>query len=114
MQGAVVAIKELARTDRVRKTTTMEKCREREVQVLGDQQVCEELQELCARLEFAVGGRMKGRDRLKAPGPRWHPTPCGFEPLPPCAPERAPPTKLEVGWRKRLKSTFPTGCRRKG
>ena len=114
MQGAVVPIKELARMDWVGKSTTMEERREREVQVLGDQQIGEELQELWARLKFAVGGRMKGRDRLKAPGPRWHPTPCGFEPLPPCAPERAPPTKLEVGWRKRLKSTFPTGCQRKG
>jgi hypothetical protein len=42
---------------------------------------------------------MKGRDRLKAPGPRWHPTPCGYAPLPPCAPVRAPPTKRAVGWR---------------
>ena len=99
MQGAIVAIKELARADRVSKTTTMEECRKREVQVLGDQQVYEKLQELWARLEFAVGGRMKGRDRLQAPGPRWHPTPCGFEPLPPCAPARAPPTRRAVGWR---------------
>jgi hypothetical protein len=89
----------LARADRVSKTTTMEECRKREVQVLGDQQVYEKLQELCARLEFAVGGRVKGRDRLQAPGPRWHPTPCGFEPLPPCAPARAPPTRRAVGWR---------------
>jgi hypothetical protein len=34
------------------------------VQVLRNQQVCEELEELCARLEFAVGGRVKGHDRL--------------------------------------------------
>jgi hypothetical protein len=32
--------------------------------VLRNQQVCEEPEELCARLEFAVGGRVKGHDRL--------------------------------------------------
>jgi len=48
----------------VSETTTVEECRKREVQMLWNQQVREELQELCARLEFAVGGRMKGRDRL--------------------------------------------------
>ena len=99
MQGAIVAIQELARVDRVSKATAMQERCEREVQVLRDQQVCEELQELWAHLKFAVGGRMKCRDRLNAPGPRWHPTPCGFAPLPPCAPERAPPTKPVAGWR---------------
>ena len=99
MQGAIVAIKELARADRVSKTTTMEECRKREVQVLGDQQVYEKLQELWARLEFAVGGRMKGRDRLQAPGPRWHPTRRGFGPLPPCELACALPTRPGVGWR---------------
>lgn len=67
--------------------------------MLWDQKICEELQEFAAYLNFAVGGWVKGRDRLKAPGPRWHPTPSGFEPLPPCAPVRAPPTRREVGWR---------------
>jgi hypothetical protein len=42
---------------------------------------------------------MKGRDRLQAPGPRWHSTPCGFEPLPPCVLARALPTRRAVGWR---------------
>jgi hypothetical protein len=37
VQGAVVAIKELARMDWVGKSTTMEERREREVQILGDQ-----------------------------------------------------------------------------
>ena len=46
VQGTVVAIKELARMDWVGKTTTVEECRERKVQVLGDQQIAEELQEL--------------------------------------------------------------------
>ena len=41
MQGAVVAIKELARVDRVGEPTAMEECREREVQILGDQQIGE-------------------------------------------------------------------------
>ena len=98
MQGSIIAIQELARVHGVSKATAMQERCEREVQVLRDQQVCEELEELCARLEFAVGGRMKGRDRLQAPGPRWHPTPCGFEPLPPCVPARAPPTRRAVGW----------------
>ena len=64
MQGPVVAIQELARINWGSKTTAMQECCEREVQVLRDQQVCEELYELSARLEFAVGGRVKGHDRL--------------------------------------------------
>ena len=77
----------------------MEECRERKVQVLGDEQIGKELQEFWTYLKFAIGGRMKGCDRLQAPRPRWHPTPCGFEPLPPCVPARAPPTRRAVGWR---------------
>jgi len=99
VQGTVVTIKELARIDRIGKSTAVEQCCERKVQVLGDQQIAKELQELWARLTFALGSRMKGRDRLKAPGPRWHPRPCGCAPLPPYAPVRALPTRRAVGWR---------------
>ena len=99
MQGAIVAIQELAGIHGVGEATAVQECREREVPPLGDQQIGEELQELRARLNFAACCGMKGNDWLKAPGPRWHATPCGFEPLQPCAPVRAPPTTLAVGWR---------------
>ncbi len=58
MQGTIVTIKELAREQRVGKSAAVEECREREVQVLWDEQFGEELQEFCARLNVAVGGRM--------------------------------------------------------
>ena len=99
MQGAIVAIKKLACANRVSHATTVEQRREREMKVPGNQQIGEELQEFRLYLKFAVCGRMQRRDRLQAPGPSWHLTPCGFEPLPPCVPARAPPTRQAVGWR---------------
>jgi hypothetical protein len=64
VQGAVVAVKELPRAHRVGQATTMQQRCQREMQMLRDQQIGEKLQQLCAYLEFAVGGRMQGGDRL--------------------------------------------------
>ena len=64
VQGAIVAIKELPRAHRVGQATTMQQRCQREMQMLWDQQVGKKLQQLCACLKFAVGGRMQGGDRL--------------------------------------------------
>lgn len=99
MQRSIVAIEESPRLSGIGEASALQERRQREVQILGDEQIREELEELRIYLDVAGGGGMMGRDRLKAPGPRRHPTLCGFAPLPPYAPERAPPTRRAAGWR---------------
>ena len=64
MQGAIVPIQELARLGRVCKTSRVQERCKREVEVLWNEQVREELQEFRACLTFAVSGWVQGRDRL--------------------------------------------------
>ena len=64
VQGAIVAIKELPRARRIGQATSMQQRCQREMQMLWDQQVREELQQLCTHREFALGGRMERGDRL--------------------------------------------------